>query len=67
MEQCCVAGVQALHPMGTDVKSARIPRASASQNSALARIIHEVKSAKSLLCYKHVVETVFAATEEASA
>ena len=35
--------------------------------SALARIIREVEGAKSLLCYKHVVETVFAATQEASA
>jgi hypothetical protein len=33
----------------------------------LARIIREVKGAKSLLCYKHVVETMFEATKEAFA
>jgi hypothetical protein len=33
----------------------------------LARIIHEVEAAKSLLCYKHVVKTVFASQQEASA
>ena len=34
---------------------------------ALACIIHVVEGAKSLLCYKHVVKTVFEATKEASA
>src|SRR5205809_502788 len=34
--------------------------------TALARIIHIFKDNKSLLCYKHVVETMFAATKEAS-
>jgi hypothetical protein len=33
----------------------------------LACIIHVVEGAKSLLCYKHVVKTVFGATKEASA
>jgi len=33
----------------------------------LACIIHVVEGAKSLLCYKHVVKTVFEATKEASA
>jgi len=32
----------------------------------LARIIHIFEDNKSLLCYKHVVETMFAATKEAS-
>jgi|ERR1019366_1863151 hypothetical protein len=35
--------------------------------TALACIIHVVEGAKSLLCYKHVVKTVFGATKEASA
>jgi len=35
--------------------------------TTLTRIIREVEGAKSLLCYKHVVETVLAATQEASA
>jgi hypothetical protein len=34
---------------------------------ALTCIIHVVEGAKSLLCYKHVVKTVFEATKEASA
>jgi hypothetical protein len=34
---------------------------------ALARIIREGEGARSLLCYKHVVMTVFEATNEASA
>ncbi len=34
--------------------------------STLARIIHIFEDNKSLLCYKHVVETMFAATKEAS-
>ncbi len=32
----------------------------------LARIIHIFEDNKSLLCYKHVVETMFAVTKEAS-
>jgi len=32
----------------------------------LARIIHIFEDNKSLLCYKHVDETMFAATKEAS-
>jgi hypothetical protein len=32
----------------------------------LARIIHIFEDNKSLLCYKHVVQTMFAATKEAS-
>src|ERR1039458_5619298 len=35
--------------------------------TSLACIIHVVEGAKSLLCYKHVVKTVFGATKEASA
>ena len=46
----------------TVMRAALIPH-----SVALARIIREVKRAKSLLCYKHVVETVFAARQEASA
>ena len=33
--------------------------------AGLARIIHIFEDNKSLLCYKHVVETMFAATKEA--
>jgi len=33
----------------------------------LTCIIREVEGARSLLCYKHVIKTVFGATEEASA
>jgi uncharacterized protein YjaG (DUF416 family) len=33
---------------------------------ALARIIHICEDNKGLLCYKHVVKTMFAATKEAS-
>src|SRR5437667_5899982 len=36
------------------------------RSGPLARIIHIFKDNKSLLCYKHVVETMFAATKEAS-
>ncbi|HLM80661.1 MAG TPA: hypothetical protein VK302_08510 [Terriglobales bacterium] len=36
-------------------------------NPRLACIIREVEGARSLLCYKHVIKTVFGATEEASA
>jgi hypothetical protein len=32
----------------------------------LARLIHIFEDNKSLFCYKHVVETVFAVTKEAS-
>src|ERR1035438_7841920 len=35
-------------------------------NSSLARIIHVSEDKRSLLCYKHVVETMFAVTKEAS-
>jgi hypothetical protein len=33
---------------------------------SLTRIIHIFEDNKSLLCYKHVVETMFAVTKEAS-
>ncbi len=36
-------------------------------HDALTCIIREVEGARSLLCYKHVIKTVFGATEEASA
>ena len=35
-------------------------------HEALARIIHIFEDNKSLICYKHVVETVFEAANEAS-
>jgi xanthine dehydrogenase YagS FAD-binding subunit len=38
-----------------------------AESAELACIIHVVEGAKSLLCYKHVVKTVFGATKEASA
>jgi hypothetical protein len=34
--------------------------------AGLARIIHVSEDKRSLLCYKHVVETMFAVTKEAS-
>src|ERR1700681_2724610 len=36
------------------------------QKQSLARIIHIFEDNKSLLCYKHVDKTMFAATKEAS-
>ena len=42
-------------------------RAKLDMCRVLACIIHVVEGAKSLLCYKHVVKTVFEATKEASA
>lgn len=42
-------------------------RLASSPLIVLACIIHVVEGAKSLLCYKHVVKTVFGATKEASA
>src|SRR5664280_2860203 len=44
------------------------PRLAADKlTTTLTCIIHVVEGAKSLLCYKHVVKTVFEATKEASA
>jgi hypothetical protein len=37
-----------------------------SPGCSLARIIHIFEDNKGLLCYKHVVKTMFAATKEAS-
>ena len=37
------------------------------QQGALARFIHDLEDTKSLFCYKHVVETVFALAREAFA
>src|SRR5664279_1791483 len=37
------------------------------QISRLARIIHDLEDTKSLFCYKHVAETVFAIAREAFA
>ena len=45
----------------------QLSRSLEHDKEALARIIREVEGAKSLLCYKHVVMTVFGATKEASA
>ena len=51
--------------MQARLSSAQLRRELSACN--LACIIHVVEGAKSLLCYKHVVKTVFEATKEASA
>jgi|ERR1019366_9093869 hypothetical protein len=56
------------HPDGmTDYAVFLLCDQESCQLPALACIIHVVEGAKSLLCYKHVVRTVFEATKEASA
>jgi hypothetical protein len=42
------------------------PAALPASSRTLARIIHVSEDKRSLLCYKHAVETMFAVTKEAS-
>jgi len=66
-ETLLAADAWALRPAGPPAsrQAVRVRRAierAGTGTDALARIIHVLEGAKSLLCYKHVVKTVFAAT-----